>query len=547
MPRAAFGLWYNQACKAEQELLRREGIDGKAGWRWMGARRREAVAVGVFLVAYFLLNLLFLTRYPLVHSDESWLGGLTRNMMAQGSPMVTEPFFDLKPRYPHAIKILFHLLQMPFIGVFGYGILAVRLLSLCAGCLALLLVYRIAREVASHWLSIAMMVTVLLNAVFIAAAHTARQEILLFAMLLWLLLELMRRKGVIDNAGARRLGVITGLSVGFHPNSFLLATGCAMALLLLMVLQKRFLWKPLLVYIAATACVALIFVGLSFLFDSQFHTHYRMYGESEFEITVPLTEKMAGFHDYLSKLWQGISGTYTLPGLKAQLIITGILFLMGTVRALQTRQSALIAMVGMAAGTLLGTIVIGRYNQLSASLWLLPGLMLLAPLLADLRPLRLLLPALMVLFAVVSVNAVVAAYPYDYGAYLTQVAAYAQPNEKALANLNTGFYFDNDALLDVRNLAYLKQNGLTFAEYVHSRGIEVILWPQEMDLIYERRPAFNALYGNPRATPEVRAFLQEQCTFLGTFENPGYAVRLAQEIGTAYSVDVYRVNPRAGA
>ncbi len=80
-----------------------------------------------------------------------------------------------------------------------------------------------------------------------------------------------------------------------------------------------------------------------------------------------------------------------------------------------------------------------------------------------------------------------------------------------------------------------------------SRGIEVILWPQEMDLIYERRPTFNALYGNPRATPEARVFLQEQCTFLGTFENPGYAVRLAQEIGTAYSVDVYRVNPQAGA
>ena len=48
-----------------------------------------------------------------------------------------------------------------------------------------------------------------------------------------------------------------------------------------------------------------------------------------------------------------------------------------------------------------------------------------------------------------------------------------------------------------------------------------------------------------RETPAVEVFLCERCTLLGSFENSGYAVRLVQEIGKPYRVNVYRVNPEA--
>ncbi len=81
--------------------------------------KRERLALLALLALFFLFGILTLTRYPFVHSDESWLAGLTRAMMEEGSPAVTEPFFDLKPRWPHGIKILFHLLQTPILACFG--------------------------------------------------------------------------------------------------------------------------------------------------------------------------------------------------------------------------------------------------------------------------------------------------------------------------------------------------------------------------------------------------------------------------------------------
>ena len=504
--------------------------------------RKETRWVLCALCLYLLVNLVLLTRYPLMHSDESWLGGLTRNMMAHASPAVTEPFFDLKPRYPHAIKILFHLLQMPLIGLFGYGVFSLRLLSLLGSCAALWLVYRCSRVSVGMGLSMGMMALFALCAPFLTAAHTARQEILLLAMMFWLMHVLLQSGGDIQPRTVLRLGCITGLSVGLHPNSFLLAVGCGLTLLCGMLLRREVRLLLLLQYIAVTAAIAAVFVGLSFLFDVQFPAHYHRYGQSEFDLDVPLGDKLSGLAEYLAKLWHGVSGTYILPDLKGPLLLTAGFSLLGTVSLIRTRDFRVCVPLCMTLGALAGTVFIGRYNQLSAVLWLLPGLMLLPPFLHSGRLARAVLPVMAAVFAAASIQAVSQALPYDYRAYCDQIATFVAPDTKTLANLNTAFYFDNDALLDLRNLAYLQENGLTFAQYVESRGIETILWPEEMQLIYDRRPYLNALYGNPRAVPEVQAFLQTQCTLLGSFENPGYAVRMAQEIGKSYHVAVYRVN-----
>jgi hypothetical protein len=69
-----------------------------------------------YLVLWSVLNGLTLTVFPAVHSDEAWLAGLSRAYLDQASVTVTEPFFDLFPRQPHAFKMLFHVLQAGLIG-----------------------------------------------------------------------------------------------------------------------------------------------------------------------------------------------------------------------------------------------------------------------------------------------------------------------------------------------------------------------------------------------------------------------------------------------
>ena len=497
--------------------------------------RRERLWVLAFLGLFFLANLALLTRFPLVHSDESWLAGLTRNMMESGSPAVTEPFFDLKPRYPHAIKLLFHALQMPFFGVFGYGAFAARLLSLAAGTLALGLFYLCCREMAPFPLSLAATALASASAQFLFASHIARQEVLLLDSALLLALILLRSREITPRRAAL-LAVVAGLSVGLHPNSALPALGAGLALLFC-----RARIRPLLIYAALTAAIALVFVGLSFLFDPEFPLHYRMYAESEFDLMVSPLAKLREFPYYLEKLWHGVSGTYVLPDLKPQLLLTPALLIGSAARFVRRREPAFRVLFGMVLGAVLGTILIGRYNQLSAVLWMFPCLLLLPPLV---RGLRLRSAAIALATAALALSAARSIAPslrWRYGDYLGQIASYVDPGERALGNLNAGFYFENGALLDVRNLAHLKENGLSFAEYVSSRGIEVILWSDEMDFIYDRRPTWNIVYGNPRYVGEAEAFLRDRCQFVGEFENPGYAVRIASEIGKSYRVRVYRV------
>ncbi len=510
----------------------------------MRAVRREPLWVFGLLLLWFCLNLLFLTRYPLVHSDEAWLSGLTRNMLAQGSPRVTEPFFDLKPRYPHAIKIFFHLLQMPFIAGFGYSVFSVRLLSLIFGSLSLYMFYRCVREEVSFPLALSVTAAISVNGQFILAAHTARQEILLLFMLLWLALVLLQTKGDIVPRAAVKLGVLTGLSVGLHPNSLLLAAGCGLAMLFLMLSKRRFLWKPLLIYTSVTGGFAMLFVGVSLAFDAGFVRHWLRYGDTEFDLLVPVAGKFGQVFSYLGRLWGSVSGTYTLPELRPQLVLCGVLTVAGAARAIRTKSHALIAALGMVLGAFLATILIGRYNQLSAVLWMFPCLLLLAPLLRNQAGLsRIAVPVIAAVFAVASAGPILDAYSGDYQAYMAQIGASVSADTKTLANLNTGFYFDNGRLLDVRNLTYLKENDMTFAQYVESRGIQAIVWSDEMDYLYDHRPDFNVLYGNPRYVPEVEAFLAERCELVDTFEDSSYGMRLVQLMDEPCAVRVYRVNP----
>jgi hypothetical protein len=110
-------------------------------------------------------------------------------------------------------------------------------------------------------------------------------------MLLWLTLVLLKgaRGGHPPRRGQARPA--HGLSAGLHPNAMLLACGCARGDPLSMIGPKRFRLKPVLTYVAVTGGVALVFVGISLSFDPRFFSDYLRYGETEFDLLVPVTDK----------------------------------------------------------------------------------------------------------------------------------------------------------------------------------------------------------------------------------------------------------------
>src|SRR6056297_2043747 len=385
---------------------------------------------------YFVVNILLLSQFPFIHSDESWLSGLTRQIMSgiasenPASLVLTEPFFDLLPRFPHFIKMLFHALQWPFLAVFGYTPLAPRLLSLSAACLALWFFYRAAdalvhdsgpdpssgRHLTSGrswgpsggWFSISFGTVALLalDIQFIYAAHFGRQEILLVTALtaaLWLYLRgdqaAVSKTAPASTAGSekdstagsassstkgkghRGAAMVIGLSIGIHPNAFLISLPLGAFLLvdLLIALLRAAAtggsWsrvgRPLrrgLEYAAILAAWAALFVGLSYLLDSQFLHHYLSFGD-RVGVAEPLYIKAFRFPDFYQKLYYRISGTYYTPAIQLQFFLFSTALAAAPLTALLYRgprpllRRRLIQLFAALLLLNIGTLVLGKYSQ----------------------------------------------------------------------------------------------------------------------------------------------------------------------------------------
>ncbi len=245
-------------------------------------------------------------------------------MGQSGDFSITESFFAAKPRVAHAIRILFHSLQALFLQLFGFQISSVRLLSLLSGGLCLFLFAIMGKELLGKAGGFLLPVLVSLDPAFLYASHFARQEILLsFSMLLCLSL-LTKAAGSQKSLTIGRIlviGLITGLSVGIHPNSFLIACVCG-SILFFFFLQKRpHMGKFILLYVTVTGLIAGFFLWLSFQFTPHFLTDYFRYGQEEFQLSASASGRLSEFAFYFDSIFHQESGTYLLPDLRAELLL----------------------------------------------------------------------------------------------------------------------------------------------------------------------------------------------------------------------------------
>ncbi|WP_458785819.1 ArnT family glycosyltransferase [Vallitalea sediminicola] len=514
--------------------------------------------IAVYLILYFIISLNCLEIFPFIHSDEPWLSGLTRNMMESKSIYCTETFFNIYPRFPHSIKVIFHLIQMPFIFVFGYNIFSVRLISLIFGIFTLILFYGISTKIFKDNVY-AVLLTILfsVNIQFMYASHFARQEIVI---LFFFMLGFYHYLSPIGNNKINPhilLGLIIGLSVGIHPNSFVVAVVFGL-LYIIDVFYRSKKIRHLLTLIMTTGFTALIFVILSFIGDSNFITHYTNFGET-LGVNSSFFDKILTIPYYYKKLYQGISGTYYTPPIQAYLIIFGIITVSSILYLLvkyfggknNTKKEifsniTIIRLLTCIIGINVGFIIIGRYNQTNI-IFIFPFFYLLTfALIYKLVDYR---KQLIICFLGISI--ILSSYytlkevrlytHYDYNVYLNDLSV-IPPDAKTLGNLNMEFYFDNNELLDYRNLTYLEENNMPFADYISANDIEYIIYTEELDYIH-RNPKWNVLYGKDYYYDEMNKYIAENCTLIHEFSNSLYGIRIPRYMMEYdWKVKIYKIN-----
>lgn len=510
--------------------------------------RSKSIIITLFII-YIAINLFTLTKFPFVHSDESWLSGLSRNIMENGDYSVTESFFDLKDRYPHAIKILFHTIQILFMKLMGYSIFTFRLISLLFGLLSLIFMYKLCKLIFnSARTAVAATLLLALDVQFIYASHFARQEIVILFILLFALWYKFRY----GTSNALKhdiiLGCIIGLSVGIHPNSFIIAIPFGFIYLYEIFITKTCKFHSLLTLVAVVGGFAATFVAISFYFDPHFVSNYAKFG-NEFEIFNPLTSKLGEIKLFYQKLYYRVSGTYYTPNIKLQFFIFPMALVASIVMLFQRKAasenkvkmiSVILALVAINAGI----VIIGRFNQTSIVLVFPLFYILMFYLLKRFTPpYRITVVALLIAALTVSTSANYLEYKDNsYDKYLSQLAVAINPGSKTLGNLNTEYYFQNGSLYDYRNLAYLQQKGMTFEEYIRNNNIEFILYSEELDLIHQLQPKWDGIYGSMGYYEDMQSFIQENCQLVHQYTDPYYGVRIVRYIGMKdWNIKVYKV------
>ena len=523
----------------------------------------------VLLCLYLLLHLFSLSFFPFVHSDEVWLASLSRSIYSGGFG-ATEDFFVLTLRHPHGLKILYHLIQGPFI-LLSWSAQTARLPSLVAALVSVCFFWKILFTLTKDkGLSLLITSAFALDVQFFYISHLGRQEALILMAILLAVYSLIRG-GRFSPALA---AAITGISIFIHPNAFIAAAALLPWVLWTSSKGRKIASAAIFVLILFLFAAAAIAVSLAL--DPDFFTNYRSFGDSV-GVTSGVYERFMRFREFFHKMMLRHAGTYYLPPaahhlLAIPLIVAASLF--------AKRGSEAKICVGSIAMTAVAIFIIGKNSPPSFVFftpWAYIGIGLLVSLwkTEHWRTSKGVLLFLLLLLplgnGVLLGSELYRWYPDaegkevapSYGEYVARIEAalskanlsensqHSQNREgRVLANLNTGFAFPPDRLRVWRDLAALPpadgrpqlQNLATQPEtldeewllesplfqFLLEENIRWIIWPrEEMEMIYSQRPVWNALYGNPyRFYPELIGVIHRYGELIDRFDAPFYAIRL---------------------
>ncbi len=492
----------------------------------------EHYIILLIAIGYFGYSLYRLADFPFVHSDEIWLLKLSEQMAQRGSLFVTEPFFDLFPRLPHAIKILYHALQIGWAQFFGFNVVAMRGLTLLASALAVVLFYLlITARGASKWQALLYSALLACNIQFIYMSHFARQEafILLAQIALYYILE----RTAYSLKGALLSGLVTGLAIAIHPNSFLLATTFGSILLLRAALSRQI--KPLVGYVITVAGFAIVFIGLSLAQAGDFFSRYAALGAAMGTSRTPLA-KLTALPIFFYKLYHQISGTYYVPDVRSLFIISALIIIAASIAVKRSKYE----LAGL-AGLTVGLVIIGRYNATSLVFYLPLVILSLARLLES-YPLRRQTVLLVVLLSIIgfgSYNELAEPVREDFASFNQKIAQQVAPTDIALANLNQAMALGQ--FYDYRNLAHLNENDQTIDAYLSEHDIDVIIWSEEMDYIQRNIDDWYILYGKMPYYRDLKRIIAEQFRAVDSFDSPLYGCRIYKyQDGYPWRITIYR-------
>ncbi len=274
----------------------------------------------------------------------------------------------------------------------------------------------------------------------------------------------------------------------------------------------------------------------SLIMNPRFLITYSDYGKT-LGVGESLLTKALQYPNFYKKLYYQVSGTYYTPPVTIGLMLLGLSYLVSTILIVTKRgrstpfRSLLIASLFMH----IGFIIIGRYGQPSVILFFPYGYLILILLINRIQSQRWMRCALVGVLTLIlatssftEVRQVIDSHS-DYNEYIDHIAEVIDVDAYVLGNLNAEYALQAGHLYDWRNLEPAYRSGLSFEEYIHDHGIAYIIYPDEIDLIYQKRPLLNGIYGNISLMyEEIQEFITTACIEVASGTSPTYAMRIVR-------------------
>lgn len=495
----------------------------------------------IYVLVFFIFNALTLMLFPTVHSDELWLKGISDEMMFQRNFHVTEPFFDLYPRVIHPFRWLFHGFQILFFILFGSSIWSARLLSLFFAALCLIVFDKISKNfIKTRWLQAFCTIGFSLNIQFIYASRFARQETMVLFMMLFLVYYLSDPDQTYKKPYIPALIVL--MSMGIHPNSFIVFISGLFILTLLLIQKKialTYFWQV----IAYGGIGTIFYLIIGYLGNDALISSYFAFG-APLGTDAPPSERFVGFYWFWYKLFHQIGGTYDLFLIKWYYFLFIVSFFLGVKHL---KKAYFKWVYTLLVAVFFSLLIIGRYNQTSV-IFLIPWLYLLS--FMEIETFQFSKKYIgLGLVLLISLNTYTNIktynrdrfYDLNYAQMIEEIQRYVPENGVILGNLNTIDAFHPHHFYDVRNLAYIDTS---IADYMAKRNITHIIWHEEMDYIYRNQNRWGFLYTHTDYMDDLYAFIEQHTEKVHTFENPVYAMRISRYSGTyPFTTTIYTVSP----
>ena len=499
----------------------------------------------LFFAFYFVINLFYLDSFPFVHADESWLASLSRAIIEEKSFAAVEDFFILTERHPHALKILFHSLQIPFVKN-SFSIISVRIISVFFSVINIYFFYLLLKKNIKSKKIVLIILTVLsFDIQYLYISRFARQEIIILTILtvnLYLLFNSLTFKKITIAS------VLNGLAIGIHPNSFFIFTASIMLLTAHLFLQKRNIIKYLkyiIYYVLIVFFFAVIFIYLSLLIDNNFFHNYLKFG-SEHGVTDIFIIKILKLKRFYFKMFNRISGTYFLPDLRFQFIIFAASLIFLTISSFTASEhfKKTVLVIFFLAGINAAYILIGKYSPPSV-VFIFPACWFAAALAADRFKRNIYIVLILILGINInnSVNEISNWNKSRYSRYMTDISKYIDTDENVFASINTAFFMNYRQLASYNDIEMFNKADLDFEKYIKKNNIRYIIYTDELDIIFNERPLWNDLYGNIYPYYyEINNFIKEKCVLTGEVSDFVYPVRITYFMNRKkYKAKIYKV------